>query len=388
MKQRPTKIATIDGSAFLNMFRLVSVGADVKSAFVDGHVLLTTRSDGTVEMRSSRTGSSFKYLLRNQRVFVEISFTLGVKDFNKRMNAVRDTVDISIFQNTIIFTSENLTFSVQSLDPEDFATDMTTRMVPLASFSSAEFARYLRLTSATIDSRYHLPIGGLWLRSKPGGLILTGVAEMHGGTRCEVDADVEGEPLNIIIPKPMVSAMLVGLAYDSKDVRVELLQTPNRNQLGIRIGDAFVSGQMLAWDHFPSIDDLPKKEIVASCRVNRGEVSDILNLIVASWDGTPPARAIFKFGRTLLCISSLNGNETNRIATNLDGDPSKVQLNAKQLRSTASDLRSDLIQFGVIDPGYVVVTDPSDAKYIHVAMPIGGSFSRVEEDEVEFDKAA
>lgn len=387
-KQPITPIAAADGAALLNAFRLVSVGVDTKATRpIHAHILVAITQDKTIELRSYRTGSSLKYTTKAEHVWQPHTFTLSAVEFSKRTNALRGRVELGVLGNHIVFSSGNLQFAMDTLDAEDFPIDVTTTMQPLASFSSEEFARYLRLTSATIDKRYHLAIGGLWLRTQGDKLVLASVAEALGGTRCEVPAIVQGEPVNMVIPRPMVNAMMVGLAYGGVSTTVELFETPAKNQLGIRVGEAFVSGQALGWEQFPNIDQFLTQEIVSSCQVPRQDLVSILGFIANTWTRKDtPARAAFQFSREKLVVyNPVERTTTMDISSELHGAPTTIQLNAKQVRSTVADLRADVVNLGISSKGYVVITDPSDAKYIHVAMPFFGTWVADEADESEVE---
>jgi DNA polymerase III sliding clamp (beta) subunit (PCNA family) len=400
-----TPIVTVPGREFAEAFRIVATGADQKGTrLIDTHVLVVTDADaGTVVLRTARTGYSFKYIIRNQAVQTSDMFTLGVNDMNKRLMVLKDAVTLTRTAPRIIqFNVGSMSFALQSLDPDDFASDRSLQMTPLFTFSSGELARYLRLVMATVDSRYYLPIGGVWIRSSEDGkrLILASAREGHGGTRCEVPVNlVSNQPMDVIVPKPMVQAILVGLSVADKDeCQVEIMREPTGNLLGVRIGCTTVSGQFTN-DTFPPIDSMLTRGIETSCQVPRDALAAPLNMIYLSWDRKDiPSRVVLRFGRDEFQVfNPIWPQNQATFQVPVMGEPMQIQVNTKQVQAIVADLKAPVVQFGVTDGTHkhVFITDPADPKYLHVAFPFDGTFQRdvsaeeeVEEEDEEYQEAA
>ena len=399
-----TPIATVPGQEFAEAFRIVATGANLKSnRLIDTHVLVVADAEeGTVTLRTAQIGYSFKYTIRNQAVQTGDMFTLGVSDMNKRLGVLKDVVTITRTASSVIqFNVGRMSFAMQSLDAGDFASDRSLKMHTFATFSGGELARYLRLALETVDFRSYLPIGGMWFRSSPEGdaLILASAKEAHGGTRCVVPVELAiEEPLNVVVPKPMVEAMLVGLAVAEKNQgRVELMREASGDLLGVRVGDAIISGQLATGD-FPKIDAMLTQEIATSCLVPRTELATTLNMISYSWtEKGMPGRTRLRFGRGEFQV--LNPTDPQNQATfeiEVKGEPMSMDVNTRQVRGILSDLRSPVVKIAVTASAqrFVFITDPGDENYLHVAFPFTETYQREgageaeEEVEIEYKEAA
>jgi len=345
------------------------------------NVLLATDEEGRLKLSASNLEVSINCWV-GAKVEAEGATTVPARlltDFVNSMPPERIDLSLDESSQTLNLRCARFEANIKGIESQEFpmvpGLDAGEEIIRLEPDVLKQMINQVTFAAAIEESRPILT--GIRAEFKHETLTMTGTDGFRLSLKTVPLAHSIDEELDVIIPARALSelARIIG----DQDEAVQIVITPNRNQILFHLKDIDLVSQLLE-GHFPDVTQiipterntrtiLDTRSFLKAARVSHLFARDAANIV--KLDVNPGDGSLANGNLMISATSQELGDNISELDASVDGEPVEIAFNAKYLIDILNVLDSAQVALETLAPASPGVLKPiGDENFTHVIMPM------------------
>ncbi len=277
-------------------------------------------------------------------------------------------LELEVEENKLLLNAERFNSTINGVSAEEFPVMPTIEGGSTIEFSVAEIKQTLGQTLFTASSDEARPVlTGVYLSGGADGQLCVAATDSY--RLAEKTLDKSAQDMSLLVPAQSLSELARSLKNDSDILSV----TYDDQQARFSVSDVEIVTRLVD-GKYPDYKKLLPQKFETTARLSRKSLMEITK--VSSLFAREAAGSVTltidaaKKEVSIRSIASQIGENVATAEAEVSGD-ANVTLNSRYILDALQVFEGDTIQINVngkLDP--CVLTDPDDASYIHLVMPV------------------